>query len=160
MSGYWLSSIGNLYLVDRHIYAIRDNLDYFGFSKEEFKAVFEKHDEPEKHEGYAREEIIFDVFQYGWIRIREHNTRNEQRISVQCDYLNEINRKIIAGLGKLYSDGVIHNPFGKYAPFDLMGVYEESREQVDLQTLLGWPASVVKYQGLAKNMAGKEMVIL
>lgn len=68
---YWISPGGKILPVDqRHITEIVTNADKFGLSREEIENVFKKFDEPVGSEANAREAIILELMNKGWIRIR------------------------------------------------------------------------------------------
>lgn len=72
---------------DTHIKTIFDNPELFGTTTEEIKQKYEKYGEPVNFEGKAREEIIKDVAQRGWIRVRHYTGRNDYW-SIQTDDTN------------------------------------------------------------------------
>ncbi len=70
-NAYWISPYGKIVDVPTyHINHIIQNPTIYGYTEEEINSIYEKHQEPKGLEGKAREEIMSDVINKGWIRIR------------------------------------------------------------------------------------------
>lgn len=71
---FWISPSGVIIATDadKHINMITSDPQKFGLSKEYVEEVFARYNEPMDHEGKAREEIIENILQDGWIRIRKY----------------------------------------------------------------------------------------
>ena len=69
---YWISPEGEIIDIGqtKHIKYMRDNLDKFGFSFEEYRAKHKEFGEKIGQEGKARRELIMQAIQKGWLRIR------------------------------------------------------------------------------------------
>ncbi|MCX6152595.1 MAG: hypothetical protein NT007_00385 [Candidatus Kapabacteria bacterium] len=71
---YWLSPKGVIYPVSMtHINFIRDNLELFKMTLDDYKATYAKFNEKMGWEGKARREIISEVIKNGWIRLRNRD---------------------------------------------------------------------------------------
>ena len=75
---YWIHDRKKkVYGVDRvHIRDMIDNPERFGLTRGDIEAIYEKHGERLGLEGQAREELILDAVNNGWIRAR-HYTKND-----------------------------------------------------------------------------------
>jgi hypothetical protein len=70
-SAYWISPKGDIIDVPNlHIDVVLASPEKFGINKETIKHLYQKHNEPFGHEGYAREEIMQELLKKGWIRLR------------------------------------------------------------------------------------------
>jgi len=71
---FWISPEGTIIGTDanNHISMITNKPELFNLSKEYIRSVYAKYKEPMDHEGKAREEIIENILQDGWIRIRKY----------------------------------------------------------------------------------------
>ena len=68
---YWIDPSGKIYEVNKkHIDFLRDNLQKFNLSEEDYFACYRKHSEPFGFEGKARQELFVIAFKSGWIRLR------------------------------------------------------------------------------------------
>jgi hypothetical protein len=71
VAAYWISPYGRIFPVPySHIEFIIGNPRRFDLSRQYIGSVYFKYGEPMRSEGDARNEIIADVIQQGWIRIR------------------------------------------------------------------------------------------
>ena len=75
---YWISPEGEVISIGHgyHIENILKDPEKFGFTKDQIEEVYAKHGENPKHmgmEGKAREELMIDAMNRGWIRIRRYN---------------------------------------------------------------------------------------
>jgi len=74
---FWISPEGEVMSIDgNHIESIHKDPEKFGFNKEEIEDIYAKHGENPKYsgmEGKAREELMVDAMNRGWIRIRRYN---------------------------------------------------------------------------------------
>lgn len=70
-NAYWISPTGAIIGVPViHITEIIKAPEKFGLTKEKIENIYNRFNEPVGHEGKAREEIMFDLIQKGWIRAR------------------------------------------------------------------------------------------
>jgi hypothetical protein len=91
---YWMNKYGKLIDVinvperkggdfsDKHIGAILRDPEIFGLSEDYIKEVYEKYGESISHEGKAREEIMINVIESGWVRIRYYHSKSYW--TIQC----------------------------------------------------------------------------
>jgi hypothetical protein len=70
---YWISPIGDLFEVGTsHIAEVIKDPEKFGLKLENIKEIYRKHNEPLGLEGKARREILIQIIQQGWIRLRRY----------------------------------------------------------------------------------------
>jgi hypothetical protein len=71
---YWISKNGDIIPIagnaDRHIHMIIQNPEKFGFTEKQIKDIYKKRKEPLGAEANAREDIMIDLMERGWIRVR------------------------------------------------------------------------------------------
>lgn len=80
---FWIDSNSNkTYPVPtKHIQMIFDNPERFGFTLEYIKKKFDEHKEPYRYEGRARHELINELLNNGWIRLRYDPRRHDWKIN-------------------------------------------------------------------------------
>jgi hypothetical protein len=70
---YWISPIGDLFEVGTsHIAEVIKDPEKFGLKLENIKEIYRKHNEFLGLEGKARAEILIQIIQQGWIRLRRY----------------------------------------------------------------------------------------
>lgn len=90
---FFISPDGKLIPVkDTHISNIVKYPDKFGLSKEYVEKIYKKHKEPVGSELNAREEILLELVQNGWVRIREYPNKFW---SVQINQMNKRMKDIL-----------------------------------------------------------------
>lgn len=71
---YWISPSGKIVPVEdgavAHINMVWRKPEFFGYTKAEIEKLHQRHGERIGQEGKAREEIMRDLLQKGWVRIR------------------------------------------------------------------------------------------
>ena len=73
---YWLSPQGKIFVVDaKHINFIRDNLEMFKLTREDYTGYYDKYHEKYGFEGKAREDILIYALKLGWIRLRDYKNK-------------------------------------------------------------------------------------
>ena len=109
----WISPYGKIYdVTTTHIDFVFTNPEKFGMTEEEIRETYKKHKEVLGTEGKAREEILLNVLNAGWIRGRY----NRDGWHIQLKRLNgKAKNNIIDWL--LTSDGTDK---GKYTPLIIM----------------------------------------
>ena len=82
---YWIFPDGHISPLAfvHHIDVVIDNPEKFGYTGRKIKNIYKKHKEPLHHEGYAREEIMSDLIERGWIRIRYHSRTDSFTIQLK-----------------------------------------------------------------------------
>ena len=128
---YWISPSGKLLPVNKvHIDEIIDSPESFGLTEQEIKDIYKKHKEKFRSEGKAREEIMLNLFQRGWIRIRYYSRNDAYTVNVNKltrkakEYLFEWAVKTIENQpNRKYSDVLLDLPSGgkQYSLVDLTG---------------------------------------
>ncbi len=134
-NAYWISRRGEVVEVTRnHIATVIENPKKFGYTYEEIKEIYDKHDESMGVEGKAREEIIRDLIKKGWIRIRKYKRKgysvNISRMTkkvkdILYDWANKLLNKGIKGVVEK----------DKYTPVTILGFQDMSRKDVNMQDL-------------------------
>ena len=104
-AAFWINPKGQVYNV--RMTHISDVISYpkkFGMSLGDIKKIYDKHDEPLRKEGKAREEILLKLFQDGYIRIRKYKnlgyTVNVKRLA------GKAKKHIYKWADKLLSSGI------------------------------------------------------
>jgi hypothetical protein len=70
-NAFWISPQGEIFEVKQtHINYIFDNPEKFGLELDYIKSVYDNHNEKYRFEGKARNEIIYDILQKEWVRLR------------------------------------------------------------------------------------------
>ncbi len=70
---YFIDPKGNLIPSDtKHINTIFDYPEKFGYTSEELRQIYDNYHEKYRIEGKAREEILSDLLNQGWMRVREY----------------------------------------------------------------------------------------
>lgn len=78
---YWVSP--DRYVIPvamRHITVVLDAPEKFGLTEPALRKIYKKNKEPWGHEGYAREEIMTDLIEKGWSRLR-YNPKQDSWIA-------------------------------------------------------------------------------
>lgn len=116
MSTYFISPYGEI-IVDtvKHIDIIIKNPEKFGLTLDEIKEFYIKYNERIGTEGKAREEIILNLINQGWIRARyyknKHWSININRLNNKVkDYLFDFAKAIIKEKLDKYADVHILSP--------------------------------------------------
>lgn len=68
-----------------HIEDVCDNYEIFGLSKEYIQSLYDLYHEEWGTEGKAREQIMIELMEKGWIRIRETISRDGSKWTIQFD---------------------------------------------------------------------------
>jgi len=72
-AAFFISPSGNIVEIMRsHIAFVIENPELFGLTKDKIIVIYREYDEPVGLEGQAREEILIQIIQKGWIRIRRY----------------------------------------------------------------------------------------
>jgi len=70
-SVFWINPDDHIYVVTNHVDAVIDNPKVYGFSLDQLKDIYKKHNEPfGEYAGEANSEILEILLNQGWIRIR------------------------------------------------------------------------------------------
>jgi hypothetical protein len=84
---YWINPEGKVTPVqESHIKEVLHSPKYFGTTSKYVRSVFDKYGEKYGFEGKAREEIIKDLFEKGWIRVRR---KKDMSFTIQTAKLTE-----------------------------------------------------------------------
>ena len=100
--GVWVSPHGDIFGVPlTHVRAVVEAPEKFGFSIEQIKSIFNKHNEGIGSEGDARDEIISLLISKGWVRIRYYpgeffHVELSAFTQVYSNYLSSWASKVIA----------------------------------------------------------------
>lgn len=82
---YWIRGDEVYEVETTHIGMIMRSPDLFGLTLEEIREKHKAYGERMGREGKAREEIIRQVSEKGWIRVRKYVGRGAEYWSIQCD---------------------------------------------------------------------------
>jgi len=107
---YWISPEGEIIPVEgvkKHIDIICDQPELFGLKIEDVEVVFKKFKEPIRWEGYAREKIMKDLFEKGWIRVR-YVTRSDV-FTIESNVFDEKKTINVVKWAKKITNGEIDN---------------------------------------------------
>ena len=116
---YFISPSGKIIDCETsHISKIIENPKIFGYTKDYIEKIYDKYNEPIGHEGKAREKIILDLLQKGWIRLRKY--KNFWSVNI-----NKMTKKVKDYLQK-WAENVQTNLFGfkerdKFIPVKITG---------------------------------------
>jgi hypothetical protein len=88
---YWISPRGEVLEVGtNHIAVVIKNPKSFGLTTEKIKEVYDRHGEPMGMEGNAREEIILNLLNKGFIRIRRYKNAYSLNIGKMSKKVKDI----------------------------------------------------------------------
>lgn len=118
---YWIDTNTNTtYPVPtKHIQMIFDFPERFGLTPEYIRNKFDDYDEPYRYEGRARRELINELLNAGWIRLRYDPRRHEWKIN------HKMEEKKLKSYVKQWCDEydiLIDNPNFKYIALDKRGI--------------------------------------
>jgi formate dehydrogenase maturation protein FdhE len=92
-SAYWISSEGEVITVQlSHILEVKKNPLKFGYTDHRLEMIHKKCKEKVGSEGNAREKIIREVVNKGWIRLRRYTNKYW---SITINELSQKNQKIL-----------------------------------------------------------------
>ena len=100
---------------DRHIVAIVNEPDLFGLTMEEISKRFAKHKETIGWEGYARNEIILELLETNWTRLRVFMRNGTWRLQVFTE-LNDTIKENILHFCKELKKGKVKSTMPRSAP--------------------------------------------
>ena len=115
---YWIDPIGHILPIfndEKHIDQILKNPKAFGMSIEEIQNIYNAENETLGSEGKAREKIIKNLIQNGWIRIRYYDRQDTYTINLFRMHKRAKNflykwALFMQDLGKKYSEVKIDLP--------------------------------------------------
>jgi hypothetical protein len=118
---YWISPTGKAINVGtNHVTAIIKNPKTFGMTSDHVKAIFDKFNEPIGQEGKAREELILELVNKGWIRIRRY--RNEGYSVTIGSMTKKVKDILFSWADTMLNTGVNGNKeTDKYIPVKIIG---------------------------------------
>lgn len=101
----------------QHIHVITDNPEKFGLSLEEIRGRYRKYNERMGIEGKAREEIIMDVIEKGWVHIRK---KINKPWIINAYEMNEITQNNLSVWAKNILEGMMGvQELNKNAPVEI-----------------------------------------
>jgi hypothetical protein len=108
-NAHWINPEGKAHgVTSSHIKNIIKNPSYFSLTKEKIDQTYSKYNEPMGLEGKARNEIMTDLLQNGWIRIRKNRNSYTAQLLTLDDkskiYLQQFTSKMITDGVQKYSD--------------------------------------------------------
>lgn len=102
-SAYWISPSAKVVEVNKiHIQTVIDFPNLFGLNKDYISGVYNLHQEKIGTEGKAREDIIRNLMETGWIRIRNYgnfwsltlNKMTERKTEIIYDFVKQLVERI------------------------------------------------------------------
>lgn len=109
---FWISPTGKILFLTKdqnHIQQVIDNPRFFNLAFDQIQQIYNKNNEQLGVEGKAREEIIKDLINRGWVRIRKYYKPDHWTINVP-----KINNHIKDAL-KDWADYMLKHGEGKYS---------------------------------------------
>lgn len=82
---FWYKDGQIIEVGSRHIIDVCNNAEVFGLTKEYIKSIYDLYSEEWGSEGKAREEIMIQLMEDGWIRVRESIDREGSKWTLQFD---------------------------------------------------------------------------
>ena len=132
---YWIDYSGNIIPVGlKHINLISEHPKKFGLTKDYIESVYKKHKERPGQEGNAREEIMVNLMNNGWIRLRHHP---KTEWMVQLDKLTNRNKNYLFDFALKITDGTI-DKMSPYTGIVIMDHKGKILGKGDLQSVLNF----------------------
>ncbi len=132
---YWISNLGEVVEVGtNHINMVIKNPKKFGYTTDQIKDVYDKYDERMGQEGKAREEIILNLVNHGWIRVRRYNNKG---YSVNINKMTKKVKDILFDWAdKLLNTGIKGmKEKDKYIPVNIQGFKDHFNKNVTIQDI-------------------------
>jgi len=132
---YWISPYGEVVEVGtNHIQLIISNPKKFGYTEDKIKEIYDKYNEPLGIEGKAREEIIKDVVNKGWIRVRRYDNKG---YSVNIKQMTKKVKDILFDWAyKLLNTGIRGlKEKDKYIPVNIQGFKDHFNKNYTIQDI-------------------------
>lgn len=101
---YWYKDGKMIEVATRHINDVCEHYDVFGLTKEYIQSMYELFDEEWGSEGKAREQIMIELMEDGWIRVRESINREGTKWTIQFDNYNKRKKDIQEIVSRLLLD--------------------------------------------------------
>ena len=150
MSAYWISPQGEIIVIkgtsgSTHIDSVINNPETFGLTKSKIQDVYDMYGEKLGTEGKAREQIIRDLVDKGWIRVRKYRQQwsiNINRITKKIkDYIFDFAAKITSDEG-LFGE----KEKDLYMPVKVLSFHNDQMDSYTFKDLL----SGAMYESLEK----------
>lgn len=133
-TAYWISPKGRVAEVtgDTHIGLVIKFPEKFGLTTDEIRGIYDKYGEKMGLEGKAREEIIKDLVNQGWIRVRKYRNAG---YSVTISRLTKKVKDILFS----WADKLINKGIGgsketdKYSDVNILGIVDGFRKSLTIQ---------------------------
>ena len=108
-NAFFISPKGKVIPVpDRHVVTISKNPELFDLTVDHIKTVYKKHKEDVGWEGHARNEIILELLEKQWVRLRFFTKGGTWRLQIH-EELNDKLKKNILGFCQEIREGNITN---------------------------------------------------
>lgn len=134
-TAYWISRFGELIEVNTtHIDVIIKEPKKFGYTEEKIAALYEKYGEKIGQEGKAREEIITDLINKGWVRVRRYKN---QGYSVNINRMSKkMKDTLFSWASKLLGAGIKGvKEQDKYIPVNIQGMQDNFNKSLTMQDI-------------------------
>ena len=144
---YWISPTGKIFDVEYlHIVEILNSPEKFGLTRNEVEAVHKKHNEPYGSEGKARDEIMIDLIEDGWMRVRYIPKQDSWTVQLDARSIHQVPKEKIADfLMKL----VIQNPKNKFSMVRIINLEAETLYFADIDEALDGEDSLTESKEIA-----------
>lgn len=118
---YWINKRGQVLElpVEKHITAVVQQPEKFGLTKEYVQKKYADHGEPVGLEGHAREELIREIVESGFIRVRLY----PQFWSVTINRLDSPTKKALSNWAEVARE---NKQAGKYMPVKIVALADDS----------------------------------
>lgn len=140
---YWISSYGEVVEVGtNHITMVINHPKKFGYTTKKIQDTYDKYDERLGQEGKAREEIILNLIDHGWIRVRRYDNKG---YSVNISKMTKKVKDILFDWAyKLLNTGINGmKEKDKYIPVNIQGFKDHFNKNVTIQDV----ANDILYEG-------------
>jgi len=132
---YWISRYGDVIEVGtNHIDTVIKNPKKFGYTSEDIQKIYDKYGEALGREGKAREEIILDLINKGWIRVRRY--KNEGYSINISRMTKKIKDTLYDWANKLLNTGIKGmKEKDKYIPVKILGMKDNFSKTLTIQDI-------------------------
>lgn len=152
---YWISPRGEvLPVATNHIDIVIKHPEKFGLTLRKIQDTYDRHNEPMGMEGNAREEIILELLNKGFIRIRRYKNQYSLNIGRMSKKVKDI---LFDWANKLLNTGINGmKERDKYMPIRILGFKDNFNKEYTIQDV----ANDVLYEGSESFDTSNAVVIV